>query len=132
MLGADLGDAFTLSQLAHRQGATLEMLRKFLPEDLNSGLKVSDFETVLADSLYSGYISTQRTATERVNNYDNLKIPDDINFGTISGLSHEMSERLERAKPRTFGQVRKIAGLTPAALSTVLVYISAGSNKKAA
>lgn len=125
ILETDLGDAFTLSHLAQRQGVGLDLITRFLPKELQSQLNVSDLETVLADSLYSGYISTHRTATERVNHYDNLKVPNDIDFRGISGLSHEMIERLERAKPQTFAQIRKISGLTPAALSTVLVYISA-------
>ncbi len=124
MLGCDLGDAFTLSHLSQRQGITLDIIRRLLPFEIQTEVKTSDLETVLADSLYRGYISTQRTATERVNHYDNLKVPNNIDFRGISGLSHEMIERLERAQPQTFGQVRKIAGLTPAALSTVLVYIS--------
>lgn len=132
IIGSDLGDAFTLAHLAHRQGVNLDLIRRFLPDELQNNLKESDLETVLADSLYSGYISTHRTASERVNHYDNLKVPSTIDFRGISGLSHEMIERLERAKPQTFGQVRKISGLTPAALSTVLVYISGNSHKKAA
>lgn len=132
ILGSDLGDAFTLSHLAQRQGVNLDLIQRFLPYELQNDLKESDLETVLADSLYSGYITTHRTAAERVNHYDNLKVPTDIDFRGISGLSNEMVERLERAKPQTFAQVRKISGLTPAALSTVLVYISANSQKKAA
>jgi tRNA uridine 5-carboxymethylaminomethyl modification enzyme len=132
ILGCDLGDSFTLSHLAQRQGVNLELITRFLPSELQNSLKTSDLETVLADSLYSGYLNTHRVATERVNNYDNLKVPDAIDFRSISGLSNEMIERLERAKPQTFGQVRKISGLTPAALSTVLVYISAKSHQKAA
>jgi tRNA uridine 5-carboxymethylaminomethyl modification enzyme len=132
ILGCDLGDSFTLAHLAQRQGVNLELITRFLPSELQNSLKTSDLETVLADSLYSGYLNTHRTATERVNNYDHLKVPDNIEFRGISGLSNEMIERLERAKPQTFGQVRKISGLTPAALSTVLVYISAKSHQKAA
>ncbi|MBX7173954.1 MAG: tRNA uridine-5-carboxymethylaminomethyl(34) synthesis enzyme MnmG [Pyrinomonadaceae bacterium] len=132
ILGCDLGDSFTLSHLAQRQGVNLELIQRFLPSELQNNLKMSDLETVLADSLYSGYLTTHRAATERVNHYDNLKVPDSLDFRGISGLSHEMIERLERAKPQTFGQVRKISGLTPAALSTVLVYISAKNHQKAA
>jgi tRNA uridine 5-carboxymethylaminomethyl modification enzyme len=132
ILGCDLGDSFTLSHLAQRQDVNLELITRFLPSELQNSLKTSDLETVLADSLYSGYLNTHRTATERVNNYDHLKVPDNIEFRGISGLSNEMIERLERAKPQTFGQVRKISGLTPAALSTLLVYISAKSHQKAA
>lgn len=132
ILGSDLGDAFTLAHLAQRQGVTLELIQRFLPTELQNNLKSTDLETVLADSLYAGYLSNHQSAAERVNNYDHLKVPDNIDFQNISGLSNEMVERLERAKPQTFGQVRKVSGLTPAALSTVLVYISANNHKKAA
>jgi tRNA uridine 5-carboxymethylaminomethyl modification enzyme len=60
-----------------------------------------------------------------VNKHDNLKVPDRFEFNAISGLSNEMVERIERASPKTFGQVRKITGLTPVALSTVLVHLTA-------
>ena len=66
----------------------------------------------------------QRAATERVNHHDGLKVPSEFRFATIGGLSNEMVERLERARPQNFGQVRNIAGLTPAALSAVLVHLT--------
>lgn len=128
ILGCDLGDSFNLSYLSHRQGVDMDLIRKLMPEELKSAIKTTDLETVLADSLYKGYIDNQRVATERVSNYDGLKVPADINYAKISGLSNEMVERLERARPQSFGQIRKISGITPAALSTVLVHLS--SNNK--
>jgi tRNA uridine 5-carboxymethylaminomethyl modification enzyme len=128
-LGAnDLGDSVTLSHLAQRQGVDSEMILRLLPKDLRSTTKLSDLESALADSLYSGYINSHNTANARVNLYDALKVPDNFNFKGISGLSNEMVERLERARPQTFGQARKINGLTPAALSTLLVHLSAKSD----
>jgi tRNA uridine 5-carboxymethylaminomethyl modification enzyme len=124
VLGADLGDAFTLGQLAMRQGVERDMVYRLLPETVRSQVRMNDLETALADSLYSGYIQKQRIATERVNHHDNLKVPDDFSFTTIGGLSHEMVERLDRARPRSFAQVRRIAGLTPAAVSAVLVHLT--------
>jgi tRNA uridine 5-carboxymethylaminomethyl modification enzyme len=124
ILQRDLGDSITLSQLAQRQGVDAEMIYRLLPFEIQNLIKFSDLESALADSLYSGYIETQKTANNRVNHNDNLKIPIKFDFRSVSGLSHEMVERLERAKPQTFAQVRKIAGLSPTAVSTVLVYIS--------
>ncbi len=124
ILQRDLGDSITLSQLAQRQGVDSEMIYRLLPFEIQNLIKFSDLESALADSLYSGYIETQKTANNRVNHNDNLKIPIKFDFRSVSGLSHEMVERLERAKPQTFAQVRKIAGLSPTAVSTVLVYIS--------
>ena len=125
LLGADLGDSFTLSQLAMRQGVDPTMIRRLMPNGASEAAKESELATALADSLYSGYIQKQRAATERVNHHDALKVPEAFRFDVISGLSHEMVERLERARPQNFGQVRKIAGLTPTAISTVLVHLTA-------
>lgn len=125
VLGCDLGDAFTLSQLSMRQGVKPELIHRLLPEEIRDEIKMPELETSLADSLYSGYIATQKTATERVNHHDALKVPEDFAFSSISGLSNEMIERLERAAPRNFAQVRNITGLTPAAISTVLVHLTA-------
>jgi tRNA uridine 5-carboxymethylaminomethyl modification enzyme len=124
ILDCDLGDSFSLSQLSHRQGVDLEFIDRLLPQDIKSQTKTTDLESVLADSLYKGYINNHRVASERVNNYDSLKVPSSTDFSVVSGLSNEMVERLKRANPQNFGQIRKIPGLTPAALSTVLVHLS--------
>jgi tRNA uridine 5-carboxymethylaminomethyl modification enzyme len=130
ILGCDLGDSITLSQIAMRQGSSPELIAKLLPVDINTQVNSSELNTALADSLYKGYIENQNTVTERVNHHDNLKVPFGFPFEKISGLSNEMVERLSRAKPQSFAQVRKISGLTPTAISTVLVHLTANSSKK--
>lgn len=132
LLGVDLGDSFSLSQLSMRQGVSLDLIRKLLPEELSSGLNDSDLETAFADSLYSGYVEKQRQAVSRVFQHDNLRIPANYEFSSISGLSHEMVERLERSKPKTFGQLRRIPGLTHSAVATVLVHLTAKKDRAAA
>jgi tRNA uridine 5-carboxymethylaminomethyl modification enzyme len=130
MLGTDLGDTITLSQLSMRQGIKPDLIYRLLPEEVRFQVKMSDLETALSDCLYNGYLESQRSALERTNHSDNLKVPLNFSFKELSGLSNEMIERLERAKPQTFGQVRKISGLTPAAVSTILVYLTARKHKK--
>jgi len=127
VLGVDLGDSITLSQLAMRPGVQPELVHRFLPDSIRTGIRIRDLNTALADSLYSGYIEKQKVATERINHHDALKVPEDFQFRTIGGLSNEMVERLDRARPRNFGQVRNINGLTPAALSSVLVHLTSHS-----
>ena len=129
ILDADLGDSFTLSQLAMRQGVKPEVIQRLLPDSLKKDVKTIDLETALADSLYSGYIIKQKAATERVNHHDGLKVPEHFRFNTIGDLSNEMVERLERARPQNFAQVRTISGLTPAAVSSVLVHLTARSSE---
>ena len=125
LLNTDLGDSFTLSQLSMRPEVSSDLIVRLLPEEVRISVRTSELETALADSLYSGYVEKQKVANERVNHHDSLRVPDGFSFGTINGLSNEMVERLERARPRNFAQVKKISGLTPAAISTVLVHLTA-------
>lgn len=127
LLNADLGDSITLSLLAQRQGANPDLIYRLLPDDQKAQTNMDDLNSALADSLYKGYIDMQSSASKRVFQYDNLNIPLNFRFRHIEGLSNEMVERLERAQPKKFGQVRKIPGITPAAISTVLVHLN--SNK---
>ncbi|HXF43643.1 MAG TPA: hypothetical protein VNK26_07870, partial [Pyrinomonadaceae bacterium] len=132
LLGGDLGDAFTLSQLALRQNVTPELIRKLLPNEIAGEVSNQEISSVLADELYAGYIEKQKQASERVNHFDSLRLPESMDFREIRGLSNEMIERLERARPSTFGQVRTISGLTPAAISAVLVHLTAKRHQTAA
>ncbi|MBA2493289.1 MAG: tRNA uridine-5-carboxymethylaminomethyl(34) synthesis enzyme MnmG [Acidobacteria bacterium] len=128
ILECDLGDTISLSQLSHRKGVNPELIFRLLPNKISSTIKFSDLETALADSLYKGYIKTQNIANERLLHNDNLKIPEKFDFKNLSGLSNEMTERLEKAKPQTFGQIRNIIGLTPSAISTILVNLCANNS----
>ncbi|MFN2454618.1 MAG: tRNA uridine-5-carboxymethylaminomethyl(34) synthesis enzyme MnmG [Pyrinomonadaceae bacterium] len=126
-LSCDLGDSISLSQLALRPHIDSQLIKRLLPPDIGSQIKPDELETALADLVYSGYIDSQQSMKDRLRQHDTLKIRLDFDFQGVSGLSHEMVERLERARPQTFGQLRTIPGLTPAALSTLLVQISARS-----
>jgi len=117
----DLGDSITLSQLSQRQNVSHETIRSLLPFPLREQTSHFELETALADLLYCGYVQSQKDSFERIFHNDGLRLPLNFNFSTVSGLSKEMVERLERAKPETFGQARRVPGMTPAALSTLLV-----------
>jgi tRNA uridine 5-carboxymethylaminomethyl modification enzyme len=92
--------------------------------DIGSAISLRDLESALADSLYQGYIEAQRATFDRLHQHDGLIIPSNFDFQAVSGLSHEMVERLERARPQTFGQARRIPGLTPASISTLLIHLN--------
>lgn len=124
LLESDLGDAISLAQLAKRPGATTELVSSLLPPHLQQGPDDSDLRSALADLLYAGYLESHNLTVSRLYQHDSLRIPFDTPFGSISGLSNEIIERLDRAKPTTFGAARRIPGLTPGALSTLLVFLS--------
>jgi tRNA uridine 5-carboxymethylaminomethyl modification enzyme len=95
-----------------------------LPVDVKSLASDSDLSSALADSLYAGYLASQEATLGRIYQHDSLRIPRDTVFAGISGLSNEVVERLNRAQPLTFGDARRLPGLTPASLSTLLVYLT--------
>jgi tRNA uridine 5-carboxymethylaminomethyl modification enzyme len=120
-LEAELGDSISLEELAKRPGCQTETIERLLQSVNAVNVDRSDLEAALADNLYAGYIRVQDAAMKRLNHHDTTRIPAELDFRTLSGLSHEMVERLERARPRTFGEARNIPGLTAAALSTLYV-----------
>ncbi len=124
LLNCDLGDAITLFQLSQRPGVDQELIFTLLPDNIKAETNLPELETALADMLYKGYSDTQKVANERVNHSDNLKVPAKFDFRDVRSISHEMIERLERVKPQTFGQVRTIPGLTPSAISSILIHLN--------
>ncbi|HEY5883486.1 MAG TPA: tRNA uridine-5-carboxymethylaminomethyl(34) synthesis enzyme MnmG [Pyrinomonadaceae bacterium] len=120
----DLPETISLADLAKRAGVQVEHVRQLLPAPVKAETSLADLEYALADNLYSGYIRTQEAVINRLNSHDKTPIPSTLSFRGLSGLSHEMVERLERVRPETFGQARTIPGMTPAALSTLLVSVT--------
>ncbi len=122
--GADLGDSLLLADLAKRAGITADVVQRLLPSEVQQIATPRDLAAALADNLYAGYIDAQKAVAQRLRHHDFASIPPTLNFRQLSGLSHEMIERLERARPRTFGEARNIPGLTAAALSTLFVNLN--------
>jgi tRNA uridine 5-carboxymethylaminomethyl modification enzyme len=124
LTGQTLGDSLSYAQLALRPGVTSETIRDLLAKT-EGEIARTDLETALADLLYSGYLEAQTSAIRRLHQHDGLRIPQGFTFAQVRSLSYEMIERLERAQPSTFGQARRLPGLTPAALSQLLVHLTA-------
>ena len=72
---------------------------------------------------YSGYIERQAAEIERQKNSDSLAIPDDIDYANARGLSAEAQQKLSATRPQTIGQAARIPGVTPAAISLLLVHL---------
>jgi tRNA uridine 5-carboxymethylaminomethyl modification enzyme len=72
---------------------------------------------------YAGYVNRQLEIVERFQRMEHLRLPDDMNYAEISGLSHEVQEKLTRIKPRSLGQASRISGITPAALTLLSFYV---------
>lgn len=121
LLSSELEGSISLEELAKRPGVTPETIGRLLSPTDRSNISQNDLDSALADNLYAGYIKAQELVIRRLNHHDATRIPADLDFRALNGLSHEMVERLERARPSTFGEARRIPGLTAAALSTIYV-----------
>ncbi len=89
-----------------------------LPSQLQNELK-----SVETEIKYAGYLQQQERAIERLKKAEQRTIPEWFDYASVSGLSREMKEKLQRVRPRTIAQASRIPGVTPAAVSLVNVYI---------
>jgi len=89
----------------------------------------NEMKTVETEIKYEGYLAQQRRSMERLKRAEGQRIPDWFDYSAVSGLSREMHEKLTRVRPQTIGQASRIAGVTPAAISLLLVYIEIQGRK---
>ncbi len=82
------------------------------------------------DLKYEGYIARQERLAARQRKMEDLRIPEDFDYRCVGGLSREVLEKLERRRPRTIGQAGRISGVTPAAVSLVMVELMRKSSGK--
>ncbi len=80
-------------------------------------------EQVEIEAKYSGYIERQQEDVNRLRAYENTLIPDDFDYSQVEGLSNEVKQKLIAARPQTLARASRISGITPAAISLVLVYL---------
>jgi tRNA uridine 5-carboxymethylaminomethyl modification enzyme len=126
----------TFAQLLRRPEVTIEDLvpaiRNVMPEFFGreGGLEEhlpaevrNELKSVETEIKYSGYLSQQEKAIDRLKKSEEKVIPDWFDYKSVSGLSREMNEKLHRVRPRTLGQASRIPGVTPAAVSLINIYI---------
>ncbi len=80
-------------------------------------------EQIEISAKYAGYIDLQKTEVERAAHYENLKLPAELDYMQVSALSIEVRQKLARHRPDTLGQASRISGVTPAAISLLLVHL---------
>jgi tRNA uridine 5-carboxymethylaminomethyl modification enzyme len=73
---------------------------------------------------YGGYIDRQNLEIERSRRHEELRLPPDLDFASVRGLSHEVVQKLTRHRPHTLGQASRVAGVTPAAISLLLIHLT--------
>ncbi len=86
-------------------------------------LSYEETRFIESEAKYEGYIRKQEREIARAGRADSMKIPADLDFRSVSGLTREAVERLERKRPETLGEVRKIPGMTPAAVQSLGLHL---------
>ena len=75
---------------------------------------------------YQGYIDRQNEEIDSRRDIETLKLPDDIDYSKVKGLSAEVQQKLNQHKPETIGQASRISGITPAAVALLMVHLKRG------
>lgn len=111
----------TLKEILRRPEIQYQDLRLFSPSfgEVKDGIS----RQVEIEVKYEGYIKRQNLDVERFRKMENLTIPPDFDFNSIPGLSTEVKEKLSRIRPTSLGQASRISGVTPAALSLLMIWL---------
>lgn len=110
-----------LDYLAKRPDCSAEKLADIVKAAHRPELADKHIAVALNDIRYSGYLKEQESLARKRGRYDELEIPTEMDFSKVSGLSNEVVQKLRAVRPRTIGQAARIPGLTPAAVSILLV-----------
>ncbi len=138
VLGKAIEHEYNLGDLLRRPGVSYEALvgmdggRMANPAVSRETLG-QDYETVIEQieisAKYSGYIDRQRDEVERASHYENLRLPAELDYLQVTALSFEVRQKLARQRPETLGQASRISGVTPAAISLLLVHLKKSKSK---
>ncbi len=133
LLGQDLSHECSLADILRRPGITYEAITSlancmWAPEALNDDLGLSQqiSDQVEISIKYQGYIDRQAVEIARQEHNETFPLPESLDYGQVLGLSKEVQQKLNLHKPATLGQAGRISGVTPAALSLLLVHLKKG------
>ena len=135
-LGQALSHECTLAEILRRPEASYRDLMQADPQLAEGAPAISDLQLhkQIVDQVeisikYQGYIERQKTEIERHEHYESLRLPPDLDYSLVKGLSVEVWQKLNMHQPETLGQASRISGLTPAAISLLLVHLKKGIGK---
>jgi len=117
----------SLQKIVARKSFTAEKLRRLDERFVN--LDDASMDQILTECKYQHYISEQKNQIEKMKDMMDVKIPENFNFRSISGLSNEVVEKLEKFAPPTLFAASEISGITPAAIDILHIYIKMSEKK---
>lgn len=119
--GIDLAREYSLADLLKRPEINYRHIALF--GNIPAGVDEAVAEQVEVDIKYQGYIDRQQDEVSRLRRSEETRIPLDLDYKCISGLSNEIKQKLSTAKPETIGRAARIPGVTPAAISLLLIHL---------
>ena len=122
ILGQHLSHEYNLMDLLKRPEANYENILTLTQNDV-SQIDRQVAQQIEIQAKYSGYIERQQAEVEQLKRYESTLLPEDLDYDVISGLSNEVKQKLIKFKPETLGAASRISGITPAAVSLLLVYL---------
>ncbi|MBK5914150.1 tRNA uridine-5-carboxymethylaminomethyl(34) synthesis enzyme MnmG [Rhodocyclus purpureus] len=126
LFGKPLEREYNLYELLRRPEVSYAALMRLPVEGVAVDAGVDDaqvIEQVDIQAKYRGYIDRQIEEVAQRAQFDALRIPEDLDFSGVAGLSREVCQRLAAARPRTLGEASRLQGITPAAISMLLVHV---------
>ncbi|MDR7298769.1 tRNA uridine 5-carboxymethylaminomethyl modification enzyme [Pelomonas aquatica] len=143
LVGKALEREYNLADLLRRPGVVFDTVaevaaiarpeagvsRETLVTELGRELADLVTEQVEISTKYAGYINKQADDVARAAHFEHLKLPDDLDYGLVHALSFEARQKLNKHRPETLGQASRISGITPAAISLLLVHLKKGKFK---
>jgi tRNA uridine 5-carboxymethylaminomethyl modification enzyme len=116
----------TVSAVAEAAGITPAVSRETLNLELGLPLATAVIEQVEISVKYAGYIDKQIDDVARSAHFEQLRLPDDLDYSQVAALSYEVRHKLSKHRPQTLGQASRISGVTPAAMSLLLIHLKKG------
>jgi tRNA uridine 5-carboxymethylaminomethyl modification enzyme len=90
---------------------------------LRPGIPESAWQQIEIEVKYAGFIQRQLKDVERFKHLEKIRLPLDFDYSSLSGISREIREKLAKFKPLNLGQASRISGVTPVAISLLMVYL---------
>ena len=114
-------------RFANPELAVADVSRETLANSVDHDFRASVIEQVEISAKYSGYIDRQNDEVERSAHYENLRLPEDLDYMQVSALSIEARQRLNKHRPETLGMASRMSGITPATISLLLIHLKKGN-----
>lgn len=122
VLGKNIEREYSLLDLLRRPDVTYQTLMT-LPGAGNGVVEEVIAEQIEIQAKYQGYIARQQDEIERHRIHEEMHMPKGLDYRDVKGLSFEVQQRLNQHRPETLGQAARVSGITPAAISVLLVYM---------